>query len=190
MLLTFEKIRELQWNEKNSKNLQELPKNFYQDLKEYLERAKDSHSKIVAEDLLDMRIRKILNFAINYFKTKELPKNMTEEERELFEYLLSYISSFRKNVLELMGSKQEISIKEEIEKSISPEDRIKEVKSLTEKIEDKNKKIKTLLIEKDIGPFVGTDMKIYHLKKGEKVELPEDLKNLLIKYGYCKIEEE
>ncbi|MBU5678627.1 MAG: hypothetical protein KQA36_01900 [Candidatus Aenigmarchaeota archaeon] len=172
MILTFEKIRELQWNEKNSKNLQELPKNFFQDAKEYLARTKDSYSRFVIEDLVDMRIRKILNFAINYFKTKEIPKNMTVEERELFESILSYVSNFRKNYIESELQPEEKNIKNEKLK------------------EDESKKIKAIVVERDIGPFVGTDLKIYNLKKGEKVILPEDLKNLLIKYGYCKIEEE
>lgn len=171
MILTFEKIRELQWNEKNNKNLQELPKNFFQDVKEYLARTKDNYSKIVVEDLIDMRIRKILNFAINYFKTKEIPKNMTEQEKDLFESILSYILNFRKKYIEV-------------------ESKIEEKDFINEKLkEEKDRKVETVIVEKDIGPFVGTDLKVYNLKKGEKIVLPEDLKNLLIKYEYCKIEE-
>ncbi|MEM4625153.1 MAG: hypothetical protein QXJ28_00065 [Candidatus Pacearchaeota archaeon] len=170
MILTFEKIRELQWNEKNSKNLQELPKNFFQDLREYLARTKDSYSRFVIEDLIDMRIRKMLNFAINYFKTKEIPKNMTEEERALFDSILNYVSEFRKKCMESDLHFEEKNI-------------------INEGLEKEFKKINVVIVEKDIGPFVGTDLNIYNLKRGEKVILPEDLKNLLIKYGYCKIEE-
>lgn len=189
MILTFEKIRDLQRNEKDSKNLQELPKNFFQDVNEYLNRTKDNYSRFVVEDLIDMRIRKIVNLAINYFKTKEIPKNLLEEERKLYDIILNYISNFRKNVLEGKSFQEEgIAIKID-EKTDSLKDNIQEIKNLKIELEVKKEKNSSIIVEKDIGPFVGPDLLIYNLKKGERVTLPEDLKNLLIKYGYCKVEE-
>jgi DNA replication initiation complex subunit (GINS family) len=161
MILTFEKIRALQWKEKNEKKLQELPENFYEELQEYVEKSKQDNAILVAKDLIDTRTRKIFESVINYFKTKEIPVNMTKEEKEMFYTVLEIFSKFRESLFkEFIYQKEEK--KEEIKES------------------------GFVIVTENLPCFVGPDLKIYDLKKNDKVFLPEDLKNLLIKYGYCK----
>ncbi|GEM_PF-1320464 len=164
MILTFEKIRALQWKEKNEKKLQELPENFYEELREYVEKSKQDNAILVAKDLIDTRSRKIFDAVINYFKTKEIPVNMTKEEKEMFYTVLEIFSNFRESLF-------------------------KEFIHQKEKIEEKKEEVKEsgfVIITENLPCFIGPDLKAYELKKNDKVFLPEDLKSLLLKYGYCK----
>jgi len=164
MTLTFEKIRALQWKEKNEKKLQELQENFYSEIKEYIEKSSQENAVLVAKDLIDTRSRKILDGILNYFKTKEIPINMTKEESEMFYKVLDIVANFRESLFKEHSQKKE---------------------KLEEKKEEK-KEGEFVIITENLPCFIGPDLKTYDLKKNDKVFLHEDLKNLLLKYGYCK----
>ncbi|MCD6381475.1 MAG: DNA replication complex GINS family protein [Candidatus Aenigmarchaeota archaeon] len=161
MVLTFEKIRELYWIERDRRELQALPENFFQELREYIERKHDEQAKNVAKDLINRRIKKILESALIYVQTKVYPINLTEEEKILFEEIINVIRRFNEIIFE---SESPITVRKEK----------KEVKQNENKNDD-------VLITKDLPRFVGPDMKIYRLKKGDKIKLPKELKEFLAK---------
>ena len=167
-MLTLSKIRELQIKEKEEKSLQLLPADFYRELKEFLKSSEESKvAREIAMDLVERRIRKILSLAPSCVRAGIMPKNLTKEEEELFNKIKDVILSF----LEL-----------EEEKSEEPK---------VEEKEDKEKREKRLVIrvKKSLPTFVWRDLKEYTLKEGEIVELPNDLKDFLVKHGYCEVVE-
>jgi len=163
MILTFEKIRELYWNEKDSQKLQELPKNFFEDVADYLKKREDENIRSVVMDLINRRNRKVLNMALSHIKTKTYPSGLTEKEKILFEDILNSLKNFRTGIF------TNIDLKEEAKKTI----------------ETKNEKDGFVVIKESLPCFIGPDMKTYRLKKGDKVYLPKDLRELLIKNDAC-----
>jgi DNA replication initiation complex subunit (GINS family) len=159
MVLTFEKIREIQMKEKEESKLQELPPGFYSELKEYMESKDDEIIKNVVMDFLERRLRKILILAPSYIKTNIYPKNLTDEEKWLFEKIINLIQDF--NNLSFKFEQKEIK-------------------------ENEDYKDDKVIITQDLPTFVWRDLKYYTLKKGEKISLPNDLKDFLIKHGCCR----
>ncbi len=164
MVLTFEKIREFYWEEREKKELQELPKSFYAELSEYLKRKGDEQAKNVAEDLINRRLKKMMDFALVYLKTKIYPMNLTEEEKVLFEEIVRSLRRFNEIILNREVVVEEKKDEEKADREGKPKDGM-------------------VIVKKSLPPFVGPDLKIYKLKKDDKVYLPEELKELLIKKG-------
>ena len=161
MVLTFEKIREIHMKEKEETKLQELPPDFYSELKEYVESKEDNVIKNVVMDFLERRLRKILMLAPSYAKTGAYPKHLTDEEKQFFERIISVIKEF--NTLSFTSKTEQREIKE-----------------------DKSMKENKVVVTRDMPAFVWRDLKTYTLKKGEKISLPNDLKDFLIKHGCCR----
>lgn len=179
MVLTFEKIRELYWIERDRKELQELPENFFQELREYLKKKGDDEQvKNVAMDLINRRVKKILEAALIYTQTKIYPINLTEEEKVLFEEILKIIKRFNDLVFEITSSSvEETNFIENIENK-----GIKQKEENNDQTTDREKKQNNeVIVKEDLPTFVGPDLKVYTLKKGEKVELPKELKEFLAK---------
>jgi len=172
MVLTFEKIREVYWNEKDNQTIQELPKNFFSEVSDYLKRDGNETVKNIIEDLLNRRERKILSLSLTAMRTNTFPvSNLTEDEKLLFESILKNLNEFRKSVFK--DKKFEIS--EQKEEKEEPK---MDVKAETGRL---------VLINENLPCFVGPDLKTYRLKKGDKIYLPNDLLNLLMKNNYCEV---
>lgn len=172
MVLTFEKIREVYWNEKDNQTIQELPKNFFSEVSDYLKRDGNETVKNIIEDLLNRRERKILSLSLTAMRTNTFPvSNLTEDEKLLFENILKNLNEFRKSIFE--DKKFEIS--EQKEEKEEPK---MDVKAETDRL---------VLINENLPCFVGPDLKTYRLKKGDKIYLPNDLLNLLMKNNYCEV---
>ncbi|MBI5347518.1 MAG: DNA replication complex GINS family protein [Candidatus Aenigmarchaeota archaeon] len=159
-MLTFEKIRDMERMEKNSKNLQKLPENFLKDVKEYLEikRGLDilevESARNTVKRLFELREQKLVNLALYSARTNMPVENLTEREMELFSRITDSIKSFRVD--------------------------FDEPYSVAEKPAEKERRFRVM---KHLPEFIGPDMKTYTLNKGDVTVLPDELAELLAKNG-------
>jgi len=169
-MLTFEKIREMERTERDTKKLQKLPEDVMEQIKEYLRRKeriteKSSADIIELENvkntinrLFEMRETKITAGAIDTARTGIPCENLTKEEERTFFLVLDVLQSYRKRFFEELAKEP---VKKEEKREVKPIYKVK--KSLPE--------------------FVGPDMKIYKLTENELVELPKEVETLLLKEG-------
>jgi DNA replication initiation complex subunit (GINS family) len=177
MILTFEKIRELYWKEKESQKLQEIPEDFFKDSSAYLN-GSDETIKSAINDLIDIRQVKIVKMAVMATKSPVAKHhNLTNEEETFFYSILNSLKEFRINITE-----GKIPVNPEIAQSRQLDEKKAEPPSL------QKEEIKEgfCLIRETMPSFIGNDMKTYHLKKGDKVYLPKELMALLVKNGVCE----
>ena len=101
-MLSYETIRKIANDEKNSQKLVELPEGFFEEIKIYLDKkAKLNESKTdiwelqsarrVLQDILDIRERKLVNMALFNVRSGLTPDNLTHDEREFFNTLVNNI---------------------------------------------------------------------------------------------------
>ena len=173
-MLTFEKIRDMEREERNSKQLQKLPDDIIESLKDYLrrkEKIQDSSSIVELENikstiarLFELRQRKILNSALHTAKTGIPPENMMKNEEKHFYDIVDIIKKF--------GDEFFIEL---------------------EKNPIKKEKKESFIVKKDIPEIMGPDMQKYKFTKDEKIEidkLPKPLNDLLLKEGIIERVEE
>jgi DNA replication factor GINS len=159
-MLTDETIRKIFEEEKNSQGLTRLPDNFFEDVKEYVDK-KSRMARIESDkwalDSIKTRLkaifarreRKILNSVHGFIDSGVLPDNLTPEEEKFFEKSVDCVKGFHN---EREGS-----------------------------FETAEENLVLLTILEDIKRFVGTNMKNYGpYKKGDLTTMPEPNANLLI----------
>ena len=140
--ITFTFLREVQRKERENKELVPLPKDFIEELREYLKRKVQVLSnpemadfydiraieniKPVIKSIFDKRERKIIMFAVRSGKTGTKPKNMLPHEEEMFLKIKNAVLESRKVLEDLLSiidiyalgcvsPKKEESISENIE---------------------------------------------------------------------------
>lgn len=178
MMLTFEKIREIYWKERESQKLQEIPENFFGDSSEYM-KGSDEPIKAALNDLIDSRQSKLLKMAFVAAKTgSSKPHNLLREEEPVFYSIVNSLKDFRSNILE---GKTPANHPEKSEETRSAPCEAGHVSGTQEKIREG-----FCMIKESLPSFIGNDMKTYHLKKGDRVYLPSDLMSLLVKNGVCE----
>ncbi len=159
-MLTDETIRRIFEEEKNSPTLTKLPDDFFEQVRNYLEKK----SKMIREEsdrwaldsikrrlqtIFERRERKILNFAPSFMASGILPENLTPEEKRFFERVVECINEFH----------------EEREK----------------RFEREEEKLVPVTILKDVPKFVGINMRNYGpFKPGDITTLPQPNADLLI----------
>lgn len=170
MVLTYDKIREFQYRERENAKLQELPENFFSEIAPYMS-GEDEIIKNAILDIISRRQMKIMNMAIAAAKTgsETAPQNIIKEEEPFFNDVLKALKRFREDVF---SGKFADKPRQNITKKPSEL--------------DQQEKDGFVRITENLPSFIGTDMKTYHLRKGDKVYLPEDLRNLLIKNNVCE----
>ncbi len=105
-MITYETLRKIEQDEKNSVKLSKLPENFLQEAMDYLEkkeaiaREKDDKweqqtAKQRVGNIMNMRERKIVNFTLSFVRSGAIPEDMTPEERELFDRIVRNLQDFR-----------------------------------------------------------------------------------------------
>ncbi|MGC9310968.1 MAG: hypothetical protein ACP5E4_04585 [Candidatus Aenigmatarchaeota archaeon] len=109
MLLTFEKIREVQLSER-SESLQKLPENFYGDVAEYLKHKEGTDEEKAArrliEGLIEKRTKKIVNMAILYCSSDRVPENLESTEVALYEALVGAIRKHYGSLAGIVGCRK------------------------------------------------------------------------------------
>jgi DNA replication initiation complex subunit (GINS family) len=205
MLLTFEKIREIQLNERNGE-LQKLPEGFFRDILEYLKLKSDSEEGKTAQKILinlfERRLKKIVNLSSIYYSTGRTPDNMDEKEQKLYSAFVSALkesdSEFRKKLyliktLELEKSESlEVPIKEPDSigiKPISKDTAEQDGKSIVEDKEDSlektnEQKVKVKFIM-DTPELMTPEMKTCSFKQGQCASLAKTFADFLEKRGFC-----
>ncbi len=172
-------LREIQRKEKMSPYLQDIGKDFYRALREYLGRvlngikeAKDSDTsnlalrlaefeniKNIVNDLYETRERKIVSNALYYVKSGDAveAKNLVKEEEEVLRKIVDLLKSKRQAVLDrtLQGERL---VQEE--KPVKWPDKRKPAQGLKQEF-------LTVRVLKDLPSIVGVDGRVYGAFKTE-----------------------
>jgi DNA replication factor GINS len=166
-MITYETLREYVTREKNSPKLIELPDNFFQEVRDYLEnKAKVSegkedlweldNSKRMLQDLLDARESKIVRLALVFVRAGVTPGKVMAEEKEFFDSMVSNIKGFQDRRSEFLEGKKE--------------------------------GMETIALLDEVPRFVGVNMKEYGpFRKGDIGRVPKDNSQLLISKGLAKL---
>lgn len=160
-MLTDETIRRIFEEEKNSQGLTKLPDDFFEQVKEYIEK-KSKMIRIEADQwsldsikrrlrtIFGRRERKILNSAHGFIDSGVLPENLTPEEKRFFERVVECVKSFENEREEGFEKEQESPV--------------------------------LVTILEDVSKFVGINMKNYGpFRKGDLTTIPEPNADLLVK---------
>jgi DNA replication factor GINS len=162
-MLSYETIRKIDGEEKNSQKLAQLPDGFFDEVKVYLVKKEKMNegkqdvwelqsARRVLQDILDVRERKLLTLALYHVRSGLMPENITDQEREFFNTLVNNIKDFQVNRKEMLEG-------DPVKRDVSG-------------------------VLEDIPQFVGPDMKTYGpYKKGDVVTLPEEIAKFLVERG-------
>ncbi len=165
-MLTDETIRRIFEDERNSAGLTKLPDDFFEQVREYLEKKtkmmRDETDQWTMEavkrrlkTIFERRERKILNAAHGFIDSGVIPENMTAEERGFFEKIVENVNHFQKE--------------------------------RTERLERKEENLVMVAMLEDIHKFVAINMKNYGpFKKGDITTLPEPNAEVLVKKGLAQ----
>jgi hypothetical protein len=113
-VLDAAKLYKIQWTERvqTAGQVSKLPENFYPKLRRCLAELKDDAAKTpeklqeyekirhLTRDTVNSRLKKIVSLASVQTQTQEVLKNLTPEERFLYEKLHKFISDWRTKVLD------------------------------------------------------------------------------------------
>jgi DNA replication factor GINS len=119
-VLDVAKLYKIQWTERvqTAGQISKLPENFYPKLRRYLVELKENASKTpeklreyekirhLRRDTVNSRLKKIVSLASAPDQTEQILKNLTLEERLLYEKLHKFIDGWRTRILEYEGDKQ------------------------------------------------------------------------------------
>ncbi|HDD71422.1 MAG TPA: DNA replication complex GINS family protein [Candidatus Aenigmarchaeota archaeon] len=167
--ITFELVRKIQREERDSPSLVKLPENFFEKVKNYLDQKrklleKKEDRKValevknverLVENIFDRRERKILNQALITVRTQIPPQNLTEEEKEFFEKVVEILKERRKKFFE--------------------------------KIFGRGEGKKKVRFKADVPEFVGIDGEVYGpFKEGEEAEIPPENARVLTQKGLAE----
>ena len=108
------KLYKIQWKERVQKigQITKLPENFYPKLRRYLKELKEIASKKpekmreyekviqLTRDIVNSRLKKIVSLASAPAQTEQILRNLTEEERFLYDRLYKLISEWRTQIIE------------------------------------------------------------------------------------------
>lgn len=121
-LLDAKKIYKIQWMERvqTPSQISKLPENFYPKLRRYLAELKSASvkspekmreyekSRQVIRDMINARIKKIVSLATaNFGQTEQILKNLTCEERLIYERLRKLIHDWKAQILENEKEREE-----------------------------------------------------------------------------------
>lgn len=116
-LLDATKLYKIQWKERvqTAGQISELSKDFYPKLRRYLAELKDEmakgpekmreyeKAKYLALDILNLRLKKIVSIASAPAQTEQVLKNLTDEERFLYEKIYKFINKWKTQLLKHEG---------------------------------------------------------------------------------------
>ncbi len=161
-MLTFDKIRDLERVERQSKKLQKIPEDIPAQLKDYLKRKEKitekssteinelENIKTTIKRFFELREGKIVSAVLDTVRTGLPPENMSKDEENLFYKLTNILKQYRESFFSELSREDD-----------KPMYRVK----------------KTTL------QFIGPDMKNYKLTENDIVSIPPPLDELLLKEG-------
>ena len=195
-VITFDYIREAYLAEKSENKLTKLPKEFFEKARKYLQLKEEIYkntgdekikyelksAKKMIDDILLLRLKKIIEAVFIFLKNGALPENLLKEEEEFFFSLIDLVKNLRKSLLEELKEKETSSKKEKEEKEIKKSETTEEIKEESKKTARKTR-IKILF---DIPQFVGPNGLTYGpFKRGEIIEIDEEIVSFLVDNGFA-----
>ncbi|MHC1611532.1 MAG: DNA replication complex subunit Gins51 [Candidatus Methanospirareceae archaeon] len=177
--------------EKETGSLQELPVGFCEDVRNYLESLEaekkgadgrwSEHvedeirsARMKVEDIISRRVGKIVKLASSGMRTP--PKGMLEEEERLFEDVRDHVEEGKKRLFALMLGEK--GGEEEKEPSWHKTD--------AEPLPPRDEELHIVRILEDIPTFMGTDGRIYRVKREDVIMLPKTNAEILCKRGVAE----
>lgn len=184
-MITYNDIYEILRKEKHSEQLQQVPKNFIDQISEYLKEKKElgerkgdmfsdtiiktkkqfENAVSIFKEFILRRKKKLLNLAFIARETgisKRDFENMLEFEREMFDKIVGGMEEADKKVADLMSGK-----------------------------EGKEKRHLLITFKNDVEEFLDTDGKVAGpFEKGEIANLPEEIVKILIDAGKVEVVDE
>ena len=184
-MITYNEIYEAARKERYSEQLQNLPKNFIQEVADYLKEKKEMASKqdddfsdiimktkkqlenaiIIFKELMLRRKKKLLNLVLIATETgisKQDFENMLAFEKELFEGLMKNIDISEKKIAEILSGKTDEDMKNQL-----------------------------ILFKENVEGFVGLDgEKMGPFEKGQIANLPKEIAKILIEDSKAENAEE
>jgi DNA replication initiation complex subunit (GINS family) len=155
-MITYETLRKISMQERESNKLSQLPPNFFSDVQAYFSKKSQvkteeswefESARQFFQEILDRREAKILMHALYNVRSGLVPENMSESETEFFSKIVKCINEFK-----------------DVKKSMTRE-----------------RQIDTVAILEPLPEFVGLDMKTYGpFSKGDVTTLPKDVAELLV----------
>lgn len=114
-LLNLIKLNKVHWKERvqSSQQITSLPQDFYPRLRRYLfdleetalrkpeERRKYERAVGLSQDIVNLRLKKIVSLASSPAQTHQILRNLTKEERVFYERLYAIVSEIRTKILKI-----------------------------------------------------------------------------------------
>lgn len=194
-IITYETIRKIQRDERESQVLQKLPDNFFAAVRRWLEhkqKSKDTPSlletenaKKLIEDIINRRVRKIVIAALHTLRGNMPPEHMLLEEQKFFDSTLSLLKQFRQDMQEQISGYDAIAEEKINDAKKSIENIYSEVKKDTKAENNQNSKgMKLVKILTELPRIVGKDLQHYGpFNAGQTAELPTATAEILIMRG-------
>ena len=200
-----EQLWKILYDERNMAALQELPADFFEDVRKYIENLKDEkrkadekrgelvedeirNARMKVEDIIRRRIGKIVKLASSGVKTQ--PKGMLDAEERIFEEVRRHVEEGKESLLALVLNAREDEDKS-VYKNMKMKMKMKMNKSeKAERNEEKEaeEEEETVIVRilDDIEDFVGTDGKTYKVKREDIIMLPKINAEILCKRGFAE----
>lgn len=191
-IITFDYIREAYLAEKSENKLSKLPKDFFAKVNSYIKLKEEIYNntkdekvkyelktaKKIVDEILILRLKKIIDAVFIFLKSGSLPENLLKEEELFFFSLIDQVKNLRKTLLEQQILQTEVESMEKLKKEEKIENKIDEIK------ENKNLiRVKFLF---DVPEFVAPDGKLLGpFKKGEIRELDAEIGKIFIENGFA-----
>nr|CBH39453.1 conserved hypothetical protein [uncultured archaeon] len=195
--MDIEKLWEILHKERNTASLQELPDNFCDEVREYIKQLKNEKGEVderrgelvedeirnvrmKTEDIIQRRIGKIVKLASSGIKA--VPKGMLAEEKAIFAGVKGHVEEGKARLFALILSDKEKSEggSEKVDEVIVGS-MFKEVEASSTKAG--NEELHIVRVLEDIPTFMGTDGRIYKIKKEDVIMLPKTNAEILCKRG-------
>ena len=190
--------------EKDTGSLQELPVEFCEDTRKYLESLEGEKkeaderwsehvedeirsARMKVEDIISRRVGKIVKLASSGMKTP--PKGMLEEEERLFEGVKHHVEEGKKRLFALMlGEKEGKSEARKEARSEQKEPSWHVFKTAAGPLpaKDGTEELHIVRILEDLPTFMGTDGRIYKVKREDVIMLPKTNAEILCKRGVAE----
>ena len=112
-MITYETLRRIEQQERVSQKLSQLPDRFLQEALDYLKKKEEMSkekgdkweiqtAKQRFQNIMDLRERKIVNFALSFVRSDALPEDMIPEEKELLESIAKSLKDYHGRIVKIM----------------------------------------------------------------------------------------
>lgn len=145
MMITFEGIRRIYEEERRNNDLSELPENFFEEIRRYINNLLDSKStdeletvKRRLDSIFEIRERKIVNGSLDFVRSDVEPQNMTGNEELLFRNIVASIEGFRTETAKLIKGKEPVDDETYLSEKEETDDKDEKISSSDENSSEKN----------------------------------------------------